>query len=433
MSGPAVATPEQPWRVAFLAGMASYLDAGMLVVSGVAVASLYADSMDLADTTIGLLLGVQTLMFAVGALIGGRAGDLLGRRRVFTLSLALLTVAALCLALATGPLMLLVGAVLSGIAIGADLPASLAMINEEAPEGSKARMVAFSNILWVVGILVSGILGALVAPLGELGARILYGHLALVAIVVLLMRMTMRESVEWTAARDAARSAVIGQSVPRTGVLASLRAVSHGPVRTAVIATGLFYACWGVGANTLGQFGSYLWERLADGRVESWPVVGVASLPLALVAGVVFLRVADGATRSRFVLAGCATTVVAWSLPLLLGPTRPVLVATMILFSLGSAVSGEAIYKVWSQELVPTLVRTTAQGVTLAVNRITAAAAAVATPWMASHHPDLFFAVVFIAVAVSAVVATAWIQRLPLAAEFDRPPVLVGDAGDPGV
>ena len=96
-------TPTSPWRTAVLAGMASYLDAGALVTSGIAIGGYYAAPLRLAPGTIGSLLGLQTLAFAAGALCGGRLGDRFGRRTVFTLSLVLYAVGVLLLMTATGP------------------------------------------------------------------------------------------------------------------------------------------------------------------------------------------------------------------------------------------------------------------------------------------------------------------------------------------
>ena len=89
------------------------------------------------------------------------------------------------------------------IAIGADLPVSLALVAEEAPEGMKGRLVAFSGFLWFIGIIVTEILKAIVGPLGALGGRILYAHLLLVAVVVLVLRLGLPESREWAAAQRA--------------------------------------------------------------------------------------------------------------------------------------------------------------------------------------------------------------------------------------
>ncbi len=44
-------------------------------------------------------------------------------------------------------------------------------------------------------------------------------------------------------------------------------------------------------------------------------------------------------------------------------------IANIILFGIGAAIAGEPHYKVWSQEVFPTMLRTTAQGITFAVAR----------------------------------------------------------------
>ena len=42
-------------------------------------------------------------------------------------------------------------------------------------------------------------------------------------------------------------------------------------------------------------------------------------------------------------------------------------VTLVVLFGIGAGIAGEAFYKTWSQELFPTMLRTTAQGLTFGV------------------------------------------------------------------
>ena len=44
-------------------------------------------------------------------------------------------------------------------------------------------------------------------------------------------------------------------------------------------------------------------------------------------------------------------------------------IALVVLFGIGAAIAGEPFYKTWSQELFPTMLRTTAQGLTFGVAR----------------------------------------------------------------
>ena len=88
------------FRLVLTAGMASYLDAGALVATGLAVGVFYRSALSLGNVEVGVLLGLQTLAFAVGALVGGRWGDRVGRRRVLVLALAAYAVGVALLAVA---------------------------------------------------------------------------------------------------------------------------------------------------------------------------------------------------------------------------------------------------------------------------------------------------------------------------------------------
>lgn len=399
------ATTTTPWKTAVLAGMASYLDAGALVTTGIAIGGYYAEPLRLGPGTIGSLLGLQTLAFAVGALFGGGLGDRFGRRKIFTLSLVLYAVGVLLLLVATGPAPLYAGAVVTGLAIGADLPVSLALVNEEAPVGRKGSMVVFSGMLWLAGIVAVLLLSSFMGVHGAAGGRILFAHLLVVAVVVLLLRLTLAESAEWAAARRTADSGSVR--------FARLRELFTPPTGYALLATGLYYATWNLGANTLGQFGTFLWTALAGGQVEQFSRLTLLGLPVGLVAGLLFMRVVDTPARHGWFAAGSTLIVVAWALPALLGPTRFALVAAMLLSGIGNAFAGESVYRIWSQELFPTLLRATATGATMAFARAAAGLAALGTPAFALGHTRMCFGLLFGVVVLAAVIGLLWVPRLP--------------------
>jgi len=62
--------------------------------------------------------------------------------------------------------------------------------------------------------------------------------------------------------------------------------------------------------------------------------------------------------------------IVAYALYLIFPFTVSVIIANIVLFTGGAALAGEAFYKVFSQELFPTMLRSTAQGFTFGVARI---------------------------------------------------------------
>ncbi|MFE1835664.1 MFS transporter [Streptomyces sviceus] len=405
------ARPTHPWKTAVLAGMASYLDAGALVTSGIAIGGYYAAPLRLGPGTVGTLLGLQTLAFAAGALFGGRLGDRLGRRKIFTSSLLLYAAGVLLLLVATGPTLLCAGVLATGVAIGADLPVSLALANEEAPPGRKGTMVVFSGMLWLGGIVAVLALSSFMGAQGLAGGRILFAHLLLVAVVVLALRLTLGESAEWAAARRTADTRRVATS--ETVEFSRVRELFRPPVVHALLATGLYYAAWNLGANTLGQFGTFLWTSLAGGEVAQFSRLTLLGLSVGFLAGLAFLRVVDKPARHTWFAVGSALIVIAWTLPAVFGADRFTLIAVMLLSGLGNAFAGESVYKVWTQELFPTLLRATATGVTMAFTRAVAGLAALGTPAFALGHTRLFFGLLFGFMLVAAVIGLAWVPRLP--------------------
>lgn len=413
--------PGRTWYRTTVAGMASYLDAGAIITTGTALV-LYKDPLGLSDAQIGQYSAILTFLIAVGALVGGRLADLYGRKRIFLATMALYTVGAAILVLAPSAGALYAGVALLGFAVGADLPASLAMIAEEAPPGARGKLVSFSHILWLVGILAAQLLGIVVGGMGETGARILYGHLTVVAVLVLVLRAGMPESRQWAATHDA----VASESVD----LGTLKRLVRGPYLAPMVAVALFYALVNVGANTGGQFSTFMYTELAGATVQLASAVGFGTFVIALAATYLLMRIVDGANRMRWFAVMAVFYALGYLVPVAFGVEVWTLVTMGVIGSVAGAVAGEPMFKIWAQELIPTAYRSTAQGVMIAFTRVVAAVVALWTPTLLTASPSVLFVFVAACIAVAGAVGLFWINRYPRVADAEpRAAALVTDDG----
>ncbi|WP_431906655.1 MFS transporter [Amycolatopsis thermoflava] len=101
------------------------------------------------------------VVFAGGfLLLGGRAADLLGRRRVFVLALALYAVSSLAGGLAPTPATIIVARAVQGIGGALLLPSTLSLINTLFPEGPKRnRALAVWGGAGASGLTIGALLG----------------------------------------------------------------------------------------------------------------------------------------------------------------------------------------------------------------------------------------------------------------------------------
>jgi hypothetical protein len=95
---------------------------------------------------------------------------------------------------------LFAGTFIVGVAVGADVPTSLALVGEFAPDKARGKLLGLTQVAWCLGPSVVLWMAMAVAPLGYWGVRLLFLHLFAVAVVTWAMRRGLAESARWRAA-----------------------------------------------------------------------------------------------------------------------------------------------------------------------------------------------------------------------------------------
>jgi EmrB/QacA subfamily drug resistance transporter len=121
------------------------------------------EALNLSTTDLSWVLNAYTLTFGGLLLLGGRAGDILGRRRVFIAGILLFTLASLLGGLATSSGWLLAARALQGVGGAIASPTALALITTtfaEGPERNRAFGVfaAVSGSGAAIGLIAGGML-----------------------------------------------------------------------------------------------------------------------------------------------------------------------------------------------------------------------------------------------------------------------------------
>ncbi|WP_344310121.1 MFS transporter [Fodinicola feengrottensis] len=348
----------QQWKWSILAAMASYLDAGSIVALGTGLA-LFKSELGLSTFGVGALaaIGPNALGCAVGAFIGGRLGDRLGRKRIYKWDLIIYAFGILLIGLSFNPVFLFAGTFIVGVAVGADVPTSLALVGELAPAKARGRLVGLTQVAWNLGPVVVLVMALVLTPLGLLGTRIVFLQLFVAALVTWALRRGIAESARWQAAKDQ---------------LSQFRAIFRGPNLRALVWTATIYTFWGLAAGTAGIFTPYVIQTLHAGSQAAGVALSCAGFVIGILGTIfIFMLINDRSYQTRRLMwgIGAILQVIAYAIYLVLPFTIPVVIANIVLFGLGAAIAGESTYKVFSQELFPTTLRSTAQGFTFGLAR----------------------------------------------------------------
>ena len=356
-----------PWWVAVINGMASYIDSCTIITSGVALV-IYQNTYGLTDIQFGALSAALTFCIAIGSIFGGRLGDLFGRKPVFSVTMVMLVLGALIMIFSSNFALLLVGEILMGLGVGADLPVSLATISEQAPDDKRGKMLLFSDILWVVGIVVAQGIGSLVGDWGLLGGQIMFGQLAAVSLIVLILRQTIPESPVWLAQNELRKQGIVKKE--DTGKLGDL--FKH-PYAVPFVALVIFYIGTNVPANSLGQFSTWIGANVVEMPISVVSAIGMVVYPIRAILDFVFMHFVDTPKRMPLFYMGAILYLAGFLMFPIFGASTITYVLTQLLYCIGAAFAFEGILKVWMQECFPTLLRTTANGAIVFASRFSCA------------------------------------------------------------
>ncbi|SFH25837.1 MFS transporter, SP family, inositol transporter [Actinopolymorpha cephalotaxi] len=346
------------WRWAVLASMADYIDAGS-IVAGSAGLALWASAYHLSSGAVGLIAAFSSnaISAGVGCLIGGWLGDRVGRKRVYQWDLLVYAFGTLFIIFSPSLPGLLVGFVIVGLAVGADIPTSWTLIAEFSPARARGKMLGLTNVFWSLGPVLTLALAWALAPLGLLGIRIVFAHLLVVALVTWFFRRGMVESERW---RNAGRQA--GMRLRDFTTKANLRAFAF------VFA---MFLPWNLVAGTAGFFFPYILRTVGGaGQGTSVALQAMGFLVVSITTSVVFMPLSD--TRHRRLLFGIGAALqaiaygVLFTFPLGVG----VAVVYLVVNNLGSGFGQGPFFRVWSTELFPTRIRASSQALLYGVVRI---------------------------------------------------------------
>jgi MFS transporter, putative metabolite:H+ symporter len=144
---------------------------------------------------IGWLISVGSLGPPVGALLFGALAERYGRVRSAAGATALMSVMSLACALAGSFPALLALRLVQGIGVGGEMPVAAVYINELSKAKGRGRFFLLYEMIFPVGLMMTGQIGAFVVP--ALGWQVMFLIGGIPGLVIAALLLRLRESPRW--------------------------------------------------------------------------------------------------------------------------------------------------------------------------------------------------------------------------------------------
>src|SRR6478736_1886974 len=350
----------------------------------------------LTDLQVGIVISSLVFAAAIGALIGGKISDAIGRRTTIIVLAVMFFVGVLVAVLSPNFGVLVVGRVILGLAVGGASTVVPVFLAELAPFEIRGSITGRNELAIVVGqfaaFVVNAILGATLGDHIEGVWRIMFGICALPAIALFVGMLRMPESPRWLVekGRDDEALAVLKTVRSEDRALAELAQVEQVTEdekkgnqlgfkeilsnkwlrRIVFVGIGVAVTQQLTGINSIMYYGSRVLEE--SGFSETGALLANTNFGLAAVIGGIFaLRNMDRLDRRKTFFIGLFRTTICHCCVGIAGmllpagnPARPYVILVLItLFVLSMQSFLNIAVWVWLAEIFPLEIRGLAIGI----------------------------------------------------------------------
>ena len=177
------------------------LDGFVLFALGVAM-PLIIPVFHMTPDIVGLIGSALVMGAVLGAGIGGRLADHLGRKRLMVADMMIIAMGAATSALANGPPMLFVGQFIVGIGVGIDFPVCSSYISEISPKRDRDRMMVATIACQSIGMLLAAAITLILLSRGSAQSwRLFLWSEGLIALLFFVLRFSAPDSPHWLMSR----------------------------------------------------------------------------------------------------------------------------------------------------------------------------------------------------------------------------------------
>lgn len=396
-----------------VAGLASYLDSALLVSLGVAL-PIWATQLNFNSWIVGLLSTMLTVSVAIGSFTGGWLSDRFGRVKVFNVDIFFVAIGSFIIAVGQNALVLFIGVIIAGLASGADLPTSLAVISERMGSELYGRAISSTQIFWTIGILLSQFIGFLTANNGMGSPMVLFGWIGIIAILNWGIRAFSKKfkSIEANLAKD------VQAHSDKTSNLKKYKLWDLFQQRNLLlplILLTVFYLFWNLPANTWGSFVNYFLVTVDRRSQALSTIIALIANVVCLLVNLIYLKISDTKYRYPAMYLGIAIASVAFVVAGIFSDYWQVFTAAYICYSGSTVLCGEALYKIWSQTFYPVNARATMTGFSYGFVRVCTAVFSLITPTLMGYSSKLLL---WIMVACTVIFGTCAIVIVKLIRRF---------------
>jgi putative MFS transporter len=215
----------------------------------------------------GLLIGATYVGQLAGAILFSWLAERFGRIRSASMAVAIIAVMSLACALAQNLNVLIMFRAIQGIGIGGEMPVAAAYISELSPAHRRGRFFLLYEMIFPIGLMATGQVGAWLVPLWGWQTIFLIGGIPCVVISILLAKLP--ESPRWLISQNrlyeaedivqrmessAPRVAVVAAEVPPCLEKTRWREVLSSHYRSRTLVVWILWACAYFVSNTLNNW-----------------------------------------------------------------------------------------------------------------------------------------------------------------------------------